>query len=173
AATTQQQPGATAVPASKDASATSGTLRKLADVRRGAVVRLRAPDLFAGRLSGEVLAVYPDQIEVRLGRRRRKIPFDAIESMDLKRRSAFGSATALWGGAGSVFGAVIGFFVAPWISDSVACSGTGCDDRRSGSSARLGSVTGSILGLVAGMAVGHRLLDDTWDPVDLPAIAGP
>lgn len=169
-ATTRQPSDASGSPSP---AAPIGPMRKLSDLRRGAEVRVRAPDIFRGKRTGELLAIYNSQIEVRIGRSRTKIPLFAIESLETKRVPIFGLTTTLSAGIGSIAGSLIGFFVAPWLSRRTTCSGISCEDPDPGSSARFGAVTGSILGLVAGMAVGKRLREDHWEPVALPALDGP
>lgn len=163
--------------ANSDPPATSSkpirATRSMSDLKRGAEVRVRAPDIFNGRRTGELLAVYSSQIEVRIGRSRTKIPLVAIETLELKHASAFNLTTSLSAGIGAVAGSLIGFIVAPLFSSRVACSGPNCDNQGSGSAARFGAVTGSILGLVAGMAIGNRLRSDQWESVALPALSGP
>lgn len=142
---------------------------QVAELGVGTRVRLRAPEVVAGRLTGVVIARGADSLTVtRDNAAPVTLRLGQVTALDVSRgrsRSQGALKGALWGGGVM---AVLGALVL----DAQTCTGTGpsanCEEVSRAESVGYGAVSGAMIGAIIGVFVGS----EHWQRLTLPARVG-
>ena len=150
-------------------SVTAPLSAQVSELTVGARVRVRAPDIVAGRLTGVIIARGADTLTLtRADATPLTMRVSQLSAVEISRGRSRGRGAAhgaLWGGG------VMAVLGVAFIDRATTCSGSGagasCRETTAVESAAYGALSGAMVGGLIGAFVGR----EHWERLALPRVA--
>jgi hypothetical protein len=142
---------------------------QLSELTVGARVRIRAPEVVAGRLTGVIIARGADTLTVtRASATPLTLRVSQLSTVEISRGRSHGRGAArgaLWGGG------VMAVLGVAFVDGATTCEGSGggasCRETTAVESAAYGALSGALVGGIIGAFVGR----EHWERLSLPRVA--
>lgn len=143
---------------------------QVAGVERGDKIRVTSPGELTGKITGIVTGITPDSLQFMHRDSSINISLASLSRLEVsngEKRSAGRGALIGAGGLGATMGLLM-------MSTDESCSSDEgwCIDLFSRSdSFKLGLVSGALLGGIGGAVIGHFIIRDRWEKIELEPVA--